>query len=88
MLEDNCAVFWSGQGQVPLMRSRLVEPLRLEDAKVDVSLYAANVQHLVAALTFHPSVVDLLLFPSALTDSEAEATPAGTSGVSDQSFLA
>lgn len=71
----------SGQGQLPLVRSRLVEPLRLSDGKVDADLYAASAQLLIVALTSHPSLVDLLLFQSSLTDTEAEAAPPGTSGV-------
>ena len=71
----------SGKVQLSLVRSRLVEPLRLGDGKVEAGLYAASAQLLIVALTCHPSLVDLLLFPSSLSDAEPEAAPVGSPGV-------
>ncbi len=52
-----------------MMRGRLVEPLRLGNSKVDVGLYGAATRLLILALTYHPSLVDLLLFPSGLDNT-------------------
>lgn len=62
-----------GQGNVALMRSRLVEPLRLGDSKVDAELYGAATRLLILALTYYPSLVDLLLFPSGLDNTAPNA---------------
>ncbi|BDA41474.1 probable Nucleoporin NUP188 homolog at N-terminal half [Coccomyxa sp. Obi] len=74
----------SGPAQVPLLRSRLVEPMRVGEAKLDAGLYAGGAQLLIVALTHHPSLVDLLLFPSSLAEAAQDAAPAERSTAEDQ----
>ena len=52
------------------MRAALLEPFKLQDgAGTDAGLYTAAVELLLIALTHHPSLVDFLLFPTALQGS-------------------
>lgn len=49
------------------MRASLLEPFQLQDGvKADPGLYTAAVELLLAALAYHPSLVDVMLFPTAL----------------------
>ena len=53
------------------MRAALLEPFQLQDGvKVDPRLYTAAVELLLAALAYHPSLVDVMLFPTALQGSQ------------------
>ena len=49
------------------MRAALLKPFKLQDgARTDAGLYTAAVELVLIALTHHPSLVDFLLFPTAL----------------------
>lgn len=68
---------------MPLLRSRLIEPMKVGEAKVDAGSYTAAAQLLIVALTYHPSLVDLLLSPSRLAEAAQDAAPAeGSTAVS------
>jgi len=52
---------------MPGMRAALLEPFRLEEGvKADAGLYTAAVELLLIALAHHPSLVNFMLFPTAL----------------------
>ena len=53
--------------------------MRFGEAKVDAGLHAAAAQLLIVALTHHPSLVDLLLFPTSLAGAAQGAAPAEVS---------
>ena len=58
------------------MRAALLEPFKLQDeARTDAGLYTAAVELVLIALTHHPSLVDFLLFPTALQGSPDEVRP-------------
>ena len=65
----------AGQGSFAMLRSRLVDPFRVGEGQEDASLYQAASQLLMLALAHHPSLVDLMLFPSSLTGTAAAKTP-------------
>ena len=53
------------------MRAALLEPFRLQDGvKVAPGLYTAAVELLLATLAHHPSLLDVMLFPTALQGSQ------------------
>ncbi len=55
------------------MRAALLEPFKLRDgARADAGLYTAAVELVLIALTHHPSLVDFLLFPTALQGTPDE----------------
>ena len=64
---------FAGQAQAPLpLRPVLVQPLELgeePDLEVDAAHYAAAAQLLILALAAHPSLADLMLFPTGLQAS-------------------
>lgn len=60
------------------MRSRLVEPFRVQEEEVDAERFTAAAELLLVALTHHPSLTDILLFPTALSES-ASGSPSDVS---------
>lgn len=53
------------------MRAALLEPFQLQDGvKADPGLYTAAVELLLATLAYHPSLLDVMLFPTALQGSQ------------------
>jgi hypothetical protein len=56
---------------MPRMRAALLEPFQLQDgAKADPGLYTGAVELLLATLAYHPSLLDVMLFPTALQGSQ------------------
>ena len=68
----SCSDAWhAGREGLPRMRAALLEPFQLQDGvKADPGLYTAAVELLLAALAYHPSLVDVMLFPTALQGSQ------------------
>ena len=56
----------------PAIRRQLLEPF-LHATQVPLSLFRASCQLLLTALADHPSLQDLLLFPTGLSDTEESA---------------
>jgi hypothetical protein len=58
------------------MRAALLEPFRLQSGvKADPGLYTAAIELLVATLAYHPSLLDVMLFPTALQGSQDTVGP-------------
>ena len=58
------------------MRAALLEPFKLQDdVKMDAGLYTAAVELVLVALAHHPSLVDFLLFPTALQGRSEVVSP-------------
>ena len=57
------------------MRAALLEPFKLLDgARTDAGLYTSAVELVLIALAHHPSLVDFLLFPTALQGNSDEVS--------------